>query len=63
MKKPVFAMLLGGVLGVFDGLSALLTAPEDATNDRRHRGGLDIQGRDGGLDRGLGGATHAIDWP
>ena len=28
MKKPVFAMLLGGVLGVFDGLSALLSAPE-----------------------------------
>ena len=28
MKKPVFAMVLGGVLGVFDGLSALLSAPE-----------------------------------
>ena len=28
MKKPVFAMALGGVLGVFDGLSALITAPE-----------------------------------
>ena len=28
MKKPVFAMLLGGFLGVFDGLSALLSAPE-----------------------------------
>ena len=28
MKKPVFAMLLGGVLGVFDGLSALVSAPE-----------------------------------
>jgi hypothetical protein len=25
MKKPVFAMLLGGVLGVFDGLSALVS--------------------------------------
>ena len=24
MTKPVFAMLVGGVLGVFDGLSALL---------------------------------------
>ena len=24
MSKPVFAMLLGGILGVFDGLSALL---------------------------------------
>ena len=28
MNKPVFAMLLGGVLGVFDGLSALISAPE-----------------------------------
>lgn len=28
MKKPVFAMLLGGFLGALDGLSALLTAPE-----------------------------------
>ena len=25
MSKPVFAMLLGGILGVFDGLSALLS--------------------------------------
>lgn len=30
MKKPVFAMLLGGVLGVFDGLTALVSAPETA---------------------------------
>ena len=28
MKKPVFGMVLGGVLGVFDGLTALLSAPE-----------------------------------
>jgi hypothetical protein len=28
MKKPVFAMVLGGVLGVFDGLTALVSAPE-----------------------------------
>jgi len=28
MNKPVFAMLLGGVLGVLDGLSALISAPE-----------------------------------
>ena len=28
MKKPVFAMLLGGFLGVLDGLSALVSAPE-----------------------------------
>ena len=25
MNKPVFAMLLGGILGVFDGLTALVT--------------------------------------
>jgi hypothetical protein len=25
MSKPVFAMLLGGILGVFDGLTALIT--------------------------------------
>ena len=25
MNKPVFAMLLGGILGVFDGLTALLS--------------------------------------
>ena len=30
MKKPVFGMLLGGILGVFDGLSALVSAPETA---------------------------------
>ena len=28
MNKPVFGMLLGGILGVFDGLSALVSAPE-----------------------------------
>ena len=28
MRKPIFAMVLGGVLGVFDGLSALVSAPE-----------------------------------
>jgi hypothetical protein len=28
MRKPVFAMVLGGVLGVFDGLTALISAPE-----------------------------------
>src|SRR4029079_10488054 len=30
MNKPVFGMLLGGILGVFDGLSALVSAPETA---------------------------------
>ena len=28
MKKPLFAMVLGGVLGVFDGLTAMVSAPE-----------------------------------
>ena len=28
MNKPVFAMLVGGVLGVLDGLSALVSSPE-----------------------------------
>jgi hypothetical protein len=28
MNKPAFAMLLGGVLGIFDGLTALISAPE-----------------------------------
>ena len=32
MKKPVFAMLLGGFLGVLDGLSALISAPQEAPN-------------------------------
>jgi len=28
MKKPVLGLLLGGILGIFDGLTALLSAPE-----------------------------------
>jgi hypothetical protein len=28
MNKPVLGMLLGGILGIFDGLSALVSAPE-----------------------------------
>lgn len=32
MNKPVFAMLLGGVLGIFDGLTALISAPQEAPN-------------------------------
>jgi hypothetical protein len=32
MNKPVFAMLLGGVLGVFDGLTALISAPQEGPN-------------------------------
>jgi hypothetical protein len=30
MSKPVFGMVLGGILGVFDGLTALISAPEVA---------------------------------
>lgn len=30
MKKPLFGLLLGGVLGILDGLSALISAPETA---------------------------------
>lgn len=30
MKKPVLGLLLGGVLGIFDGLTALISAPEVA---------------------------------
>jgi hypothetical protein len=30
MNKPVFGLLLGGFLGIFDGLSALVSAPETA---------------------------------
>jgi len=28
MNKPLFGLILGGILGVFDGFSALLSAPE-----------------------------------
>ena len=31
MKKPLFGMLLGGVLGLPDGLSALVSAGDDPT--------------------------------
>lgn len=30
MKKPVLGLLLGGALGIFDGLTALISAPETA---------------------------------
>ena len=30
MNKPVYGLLLGGVLGILDGLSALVSAPETA---------------------------------
>lgn len=31
MKKPLLGMLLGGVLGIFDGMTALVSAPELAS--------------------------------
>ena len=30
MGKPLFGLILGGILGVFDGLTALISAPEVA---------------------------------
>lgn len=30
MTKPVFGLVLGGILGVLDGLTALISAPETA---------------------------------
>jgi hypothetical protein len=30
MNKPVLGLIVGGVLGIFDGLSALVSAPEKA---------------------------------
>ena len=30
MNKPVLGLLLGGILGVFDGLTALISAPDTA---------------------------------
>ena len=32
MNKPLFGLILGGILGVFDGLTALLSAPETRTH-------------------------------
>ena len=29
MSKPMLGLVLGGVLGIFDGLSALISAPDD----------------------------------
>jgi len=29
MSKPVLGLVLGGILGIFDGLSALVSAPND----------------------------------
>ena len=30
MSKPILGLILGGILGVFDGFSALVSAPETA---------------------------------
>jgi len=30
MRKPLLGLLVGGILGVFDGLTALVSAPETA---------------------------------
>jgi hypothetical protein len=49
VKKPFFAMVLGGVLGVFDGLSALVSAPET----RPEIGGIVIGSTFKGLIVGL----------
>jgi hypothetical protein len=31
MNKPLLGLVLGGILGVFDGLTALISAPETAS--------------------------------
>jgi hypothetical protein len=53
MNKPVFAMLLGGVLGVFDGLTALISAPQEAPNIASIVVGSTIKGVIAGLIIGL----------
>ena len=46
MSKPVFAMLLGGILGVFDGLTrARFRRSGDPVDDWHNRGGLHVQRR------------------
>jgi hypothetical protein len=42
----VLGLVLGGVLGMFDGLSALVSAPNDpaSSGHRRHRDRIDGQG-------------------
>ena len=58
MKKPVFAMLLGGVLGVFDGLTALVSAPQEAPNIVGIVIGSTFKGVIAGLV--IGGVTGAL---
>lgn len=44
MKRPVLGLMLGGVLGVFDGLSGLITAPEVAPQIGQIVGGSVFKG-------------------
>ena len=37
MSKPLLGLLLGAILGIFDGLTALISAPEPAARDHRDR--------------------------
>jgi hypothetical protein len=60
MKKPVFAMLLGAVLGAFDGLSALISAPQEAPNIVGHRDWLDGKGPRRRIDHRVRRATDAV---
>lgn len=54
MSKPVFAMLLGGILGVFDGLTALVTGgPEIPAMIWRIVAGSTFKGVIAGLIVGL----------
>lgn len=54
MKKPVFAMLLGGILGVFDGLTALISGgPEIPSQIGVIVAGSTIKGVIAGLIVGL----------
>jgi len=52
MKKPVFGMLLGGLLGIPDGLSALVSAGDDP-NVRAGIVGIVIGSPEKGLINGL----------
>jgi hypothetical protein len=61
MTKPVFAMLLGGVLGVFDGLTALISAPQEAPNIVGIVIGSTVKGMVVGLIVGLvAGQTRSV---
>ena len=62
MKKPVFAMLLGGVLGVFDGLTALISGARRCRRDRAESSsGSTLKGVVAGLIIGLVAQQDAVD--